>query len=532
MITNLLLLGFSAITLGSIPDVKPPTILVDSPKENTSVVLNSGGGVTVEGRAFDNVAVGSVVLSLTNSLGTQTGIVAPGGYVFGIYEWGISLTGVAPGQNIVQAYALDTSGNASAIVTRTFTVDETAMLTINTSEGGVVSSNFNQFAPIEIGKNYTVTAVPQKGYIFQAWTISDGIPSDTFTSPKLIFSMTPGLTLTATFVRNPFAADYYYNGLVLAPDSSVLGGIALSQTERTFIGTLFIGTTKYKFNGQFDKFGNAIVSVNPLQQPPIYLSINLGLPFGTSLVTVNVLQGGVSIGASQMPEGAPPALGARYNMFLEVGTIPGVTTLAGDGFLTGVTNPDGRVNLTGQLPDGTNVTTTAFFDSTGTATIYLPLYGGQGVLQGQLVLADTLDNDISGTLTWTKPVTGPNTLLPVGFTTPVEVVGSIYTPPARYNIVSPFSVGTDNALLETNGVGLPATIDDVVTLTSLNTVNASFGLEQIKVSINPETGLVIGSYLLGPSPVTFYGIVGQKEGYATGYFYDGGVNGGFNFFPF
>lgn len=72
-------------------------------------------------------------------------------------------------------------------------------LTVQIIGSGNVTPNYNG-QPLQIGRTYTITAKPAKGFKFVNWT---GSVSNN--SPKLKFVMSPGLTLTATFedVKRP-----------------------------------------------------------------------------------------------------------------------------------------------------------------------------------------------------------------------------------------------------------------------------------------------------------------------------------------
>lgn len=108
-------------------------------------------------------------------------------------NWSANLV-LTPGTNLVQAYAVDESGNVSATNTVKFYYILSAPLTVLTNGLGSVSPNENGHL-LAIGEKYTLSARPGKGFAFSGWT-----GSVTNSSSKLSFLMESNLTFTANFV--------------------------------------------------------------------------------------------------------------------------------------------------------------------------------------------------------------------------------------------------------------------------------------------------------------------------------------------
>jgi hypothetical protein len=97
-----------------------------------------------------------------------------------------------------------------------------AVLTVQIEGSGSVLPNY-EGRSLEIGKTYTITANPAKGFRFANW--SGSISNN---SPKLRFVMSPEMTLTANFedVKRPALVITY-------PSKHNIAGPTISATGRT-----------------------------------------------------------------------------------------------------------------------------------------------------------------------------------------------------------------------------------------------------------------------------------------------------------
>ncbi len=111
-----------------------PTLTITYPTANLSV---SNAAITVSGKTSDKVAVTNVWYQF-NGTGWN-----PAATANGWTNWtaGVTLTNL--GANSVQAYAVDSSGNASLTNTVKFAYAPTAPLTVQVTGVGTVTPNYN-----------------------------------------------------------------------------------------------------------------------------------------------------------------------------------------------------------------------------------------------------------------------------------------------------------------------------------------------------------------------------------------------------
>jgi hypothetical protein len=172
---------------------------VDTNKPTVSITnLASGQRVsnavfTVKGTASDNLQVSNVVCQING-----------GGWnsATNINNWtnwaaGVTLT---PGTNLVQAFAVDTSGNVSVTNSVSFQFVATNQLQIRANGLGTISPNYSN-AWLEIGRNYSITSTPASGFVFTNWvTSTNWIGGTTTTKTNLPFMMASNLTLQVNFL--------------------------------------------------------------------------------------------------------------------------------------------------------------------------------------------------------------------------------------------------------------------------------------------------------------------------------------------
>jgi hypothetical protein len=165
-------------------DIRKPTVSIVSPKANEKW---SNSVFTVSGKAGDNVAVAKVYYSLNGS--DWTSAFTGNGWT----NWTANVT-LVPGMNVVQAYAVDTSGNVSATDKVSFLYILKAPLIVLINGNGTVSPNYNG-ALLQIGENYSMTARAGSGFVFTNWTGSLMTNGAT-----LRFTMASNLMFRANFV--------------------------------------------------------------------------------------------------------------------------------------------------------------------------------------------------------------------------------------------------------------------------------------------------------------------------------------------
>jgi hypothetical protein len=178
--------GIYYFTINALAEIQPPTSSIVSPKPGQ---LWSNNVFTVTGKAADNVAVSNVFCSVNS-----------GGWIAATNvnnwsNWTAQVT-LVPGTNALASYAVDTSGNVSLISTVKCVYVVSAMLTVQTNGLGSITPNYNG-ALLPVGKSFSLTAKPAKGFAFANWT--DGPGSMLTNAPTLKFLMASNLTFTANF---------------------------------------------------------------------------------------------------------------------------------------------------------------------------------------------------------------------------------------------------------------------------------------------------------------------------------------------
>ena len=198
LLTNKATLRFTMATnlavTANFVDVQKPTLALLTPTANLQW---TNGIFTATGHAGDNVAVGSVYYSLNGGVWTNASTTNSW------TNWTASLT-LNPGTNTLQAYAVDTSGNASITNTVRFEFIVFMPLSVRifglgvpNPKWGFVSPNDNG-ALLLVNENYTMTANAAAGFVFTNWT--DGSGNLLTNKATLRFTMATNLAVTANFV--------------------------------------------------------------------------------------------------------------------------------------------------------------------------------------------------------------------------------------------------------------------------------------------------------------------------------------------
>ena len=273
-------------------DANKPTVTIGATTPAASVPENLSDTVTIAGAATDGLGIigrvevqlngGSVVNATLNP--TTSGA-----------SYNLTVTPVG-GLNTVKVQAFDAGGNASLVVTKTFTYVVKRTLTVNITpalSGTVTGATAN----IQVGKPILLTAKPAAGFIFDHWS-GAGLAGPATEVPALNVPMTDALaaapTITATFVANLFTADVIgeFNGLAIADGSStpsnatngMISTLKVTPTG-TFSGTLKIDGLSLALMGLFDntgvgKFGASRTTTLLVARPgkPSYeLALNMDL---------------------------------------------------------------------------------------------------------------------------------------------------------------------------------------------------------------------------------------------------------------
>ncbi len=265
---------------------------------------------------------------------------------------------------------------------------------------------------------------------------------------------------------------------------------------------------------------------------------------------------------------------AQHNFIISTPTPPTSTSATipgGYGFGSFiVSDTNGALNITGQLPDGSKLLCSTFIGQHGEVLLYTVLHGNKGSIHGPLVVTAATapnapaDNTLAGSLTWLKPTlaaTDKDTAYKAGFG-PIALAanGSTYDAPDKGQRVlglpapAVMPVTATNAKLAFTLGGLdlatPSSLEfnqlirvsnpSTTGLTNTATVAAynlatSTNLNKVAITtFTAPTGLFAGSFTLPGTPArlapfngqivrTFSGSVPTTQGY--GYFLQPSIPG-------
>jgi uncharacterized delta-60 repeat protein len=217
-------------------DVKP-TVTITAPAANANVPENTTNNtVTVSGSAADNKTVQKVQVKLNSGAFVDATTTVSSSGTTATYTLAVT---PEPGSNTITVKSIDSKGNESLPVTRSFTyvVMRPFAVTITPANSGTVTySPALVSGKAQIGKTYTLTATAKTGFFFDNWTgsgvtnppVANKVTSVVFTEAM----STPG-SVTANFFATPFKAGTY-TGLATA----AVGTTASVDTVGQFSGTL------------------------------------------------------------------------------------------------------------------------------------------------------------------------------------------------------------------------------------------------------------------------------------------------------
>ncbi|NBU64624.1 MAG: hypothetical protein EBS29_09015 [Chloroflexia bacterium] len=193
----------------------------------------------------------------------------------------------------------------------------------------------------------------------------------------------------------------------------------------------------------------------------------------------------------------------------------------GNGSATLAVSGAGVAAVSGFLPDGRAWTTRARLTTEADVLVYVPLYGGQGIVQGVLKIRSSSESDVAGILSWTRPaIPQPKGVYP-SFTADVTVRGDRYQYPIAGKALVPVTPGQNNAALALTGGGLSQTLVQTATLSTANVLTVTRPtLRGLTARVNAATGTFSGTFVHPVSglPTTFRGVVLQSQGAGFGVF--------------
>lgn len=474
----------------------------------SAVVQGTAGGQSGQARVYFQV----------NGSGWTPAASANGGA-----NWSGSVN-LSAGLNVVQAYAIDSSGQQSATQSVDVTYVPSAQLGLAINGVGIVSPYTNgQW--LTLSNTYTLTAYPGAGYTFSNWT-GDVFPPSS--SPQLTFLMKSNLSLTANFIPPVYSPEpATYSGLFYESNQVVnfgeSGGITIMTSSKgSYSGKLLLGGQRFALHGKFGTYGSASVTnrIRGGGQLIVHLQMNTS---DDSRIT-----GTVSNGAWVADFEALRSVDAFAGTYTLV--IPGSDDVAdtgepyGDGYAA-ITVKRGKVRIKGVLADGTRITGSTTVSQDGRCPLDVALYHGNGQILGWLTFTNLPQPGLSGWLNWHKEPAVPRTLYPDGFDLEItNVTGSAYDPSARP--VTRFTAGT----VVFSGGDLPADITNSVSIDARNKVNDLTVTNSLKLKLKKSQGLFSGKLADPSNPkkaLRFGGVIlqGPNTGSGYGYFLGAGQSG-------
>jgi uncharacterized repeat protein (TIGR03803 family) len=502
--------------LTAIFDAIAPRVAISSPAAN---LRSPGPAFKGSGTASGHFPITDVIWSLENSftVSSSSGSATLTASAGGGFNWSIALD-PSPGPNVLTVYCVDVNSNQSAAVSRKFFYEVRSRLTVtNAGSGngtfkGAASVAGNTLpadgAMLNLGENYTITAMPDKFSLFSNWVSSAGFGGDT---PALPFVMHSNLVLTVTFITNffpPVAGTY--NGLfypaaaVSEAASGMLYNLALGKTG-AFSGKLLMAGTNYPFSNKFDASGHANFDAGPV---PVALTLDREVPQITGTVSASPL-------TARWASRVLPS--AEYTVLFSPTTDVSAVSPPGDGYAL-VTNHAGVVTLSGELADGTHYDQTVPVSQAGDLPVFASLYTtarpGAGLLLGWINLTNLQAAAPSSALAWIKnPLRSPARYTN-GFTNTLSVHGALWTnPPANTSAIS-----LSNGELVISNAGLLLTYTNIaVRANSLKNLGA-LPTNSLTGSINPKTGLLTLTFAHGKTTQDAWAAILQDTTNAGGFF--------------
>lgn len=481
-------------------DVAKPIVSIASPLANARL---TNGTVTLWGRASDNYAVARVLYGVNNG---------PWLEATGTTNWSASID-LPAGPNRIRARAIDVTGFESAAITQAVTYVVMEPILVSTNGRGLVSPNLNG-QKLEIGKRYTMTALPSAGHLFSNWVGS--VSADI---AALSFTMVSNMTLTAQFVPNPFIATKGdYHGLFYETDGVLhesSGFLRVSVTDRGSFSASLVGSgVTVPFTGQFDLAGHARKIVPRAGRLPVTIDLELALDGDTRQIT-----GTISDGAWTAEYLADRSLWnttnnphqGKYTL-----VIPGAAgqsnTPAGHGHGTVMIDRAGNLLFSGRSADGQLVSQSVPVSRRAEWPLYLPLYTAKGSMLSWVTFTNQTDEHLGGLLSWIRPANVMPPYYQRGFTNEALLTGSTFI------ATNPIVKFTNGIVIVTDG-NLPQPVTNYVTFTPPNLIRTT-NSAHFSMSLDVARNLMSGTFVAPGTTVrrTYYGALLQSRDAGYGYF--------------
>ena len=387
----------------------------------------------------------------------------------------------------------------------------TITVSASPSAGGTVGGG-GTFA---IASSRTVTAVTNSGYTFANWTSNAIVVSS-------LASYTFTLNSDRNLVANFLPVKGSYNGLLydtngISQPSSGFFTITTAAKSK-FTGKFQIGGAKYSATGLLGAGGAGHVSILRKNLTALTLDFQIDLA-DTDRITGTLSDGTwtaqLAGDRAVFDKKANPMTPVQYTWIIP-GNYNSATEPGGDSFGTISVDAGGKAKLAVSLADGTKVSQSVPVSKNGQLPFYGSLYAGQGSILSWITFSNAPSEDLSGDVSWIKPVLATAKYYPGGFTFETVASGSVYTKPAIGQKVLELT----NGELVLTGGNLAQNITNLVTLLANNKITNS-SINKLTLTFTPATGLFKGTVVnpaaLTSKPIAFNGVVLQKLSAAAGY---------------
>ena len=513
-------------------DSTAPTLTITSPKAKTTVTSAS---TNVIAQVTDGCVLDGVWCYATNSsklAGSESFLeMECGSSNTNLWSASVSLT---PGTNYIFVRAFDQAGNVTTKSNMVY-YQRTSPITISTTGKGIVKGATNGQV-LDVGKTYTLTAVPSAGQALSKWGLSIGTNASTSGGLSTItFVMQEDLSLAVDFVPNPYpvlkgnyAGVFQDTATVINPTNN--GSFSISVTTNgACSGSLKSLGKTYSFTGQLQlqsaihTNGNWVTNAcaNFTVKGPTGSNWLGSIQFDfadTNTVTGSLTASGTSaftasINGVRLLSQSTNFKGT-YNIILPaVSTNNGSTNPVGTSYGTLTIGAAGTATLALYFADKIGVTTIGTYVGVdGLIPVYAPLYSNKGQAIGWLRLdGTTVTNE--AVLTWFKASGADKTYYPKGFTQTLSPIGALWTTPKKTSDVIDWTSGSlriQTSAGQTFKTGM--TFDgSKFTFTQGNILTLS-------ISFNATSGKLSGSFSAsGIKKSTFAGIYVPKLG-AQGFY--------------
>ena len=314
------------MTANFISNTMPGAISFSYPAPNARL---TNGTFAIEGKVAASEGTNQVTVTCqVFSASSSYSVTGPMVISNAARTWATPSLPFAPGSDVVQAVARDARGR-STVISEKFTV--LTPLTVIIYGSGATS--IRNGAYLQVGSTNTITATTKAGQSFLSWNAG----TRTFPTPSLIFPMSEGLTLTATFITNtlPGTLRFTYpaaNAQVTAPNFNLTGKIASSVASPQVLCQLFLD------NLPLTDFQTATVSGTSWTLPVT----NLGMGYYTAVAIATDATGKTTLASERFSLNFYPNIAGTYRgLFFDPTNISGTNAgsisfyLSANGLLNG-----------------------------------------------------------------------------------------------------------------------------------------------------------------------------------------------------